>query len=177
MAWTAPPVKAVGGTISHTDWNTYVRANLLAVRDAPRCRVTRTAPQSIPNGTYTEVLFTSERYDTASMHSTVSSTGRLTAPVAGVYEVLFFGRLDSMSAGTDCLAEIRKNGAAPGIARDRSPVTGYAHRLYAATHVQLAASDYVTVHVYQASGAAVNLQQAGNYTPEFMMAWLGNPGL
>lgn len=177
MAWTSPPAKSVGGTISHTDWNTYVRANLLAVRDAPRCRVYRTATQSIPNSTWTELLWTAERYDTASLHSTVSNTGRLTASTAGVWEVICHVMTDALTWGTDCLIELRKNGVSPGIARDRLMTTGYPHTFTVATHVQLAASDYVTAHIIQMSGAAINVQAAGNYSPEFMMAWLGNPGL
>lgn len=177
MAWTAPPVANVGATLSHADWNTFVRDNLLALRNTPRCRVTRAAAQSIPNATYTELLWDTERYDTAALHSTVSNTGRLVAPIAGVYEVLCHVRFDAMSAGTDALIELRKNGGFPGIARDRRCTTGWPHRLHVATHVYLAAGDYVSAHVIQVSGGALNIQKLGNHSPEIMMAWLGNPGL
>jgi len=179
MAWTAPAVKKADGTgtITHTDWNNYVRDNLLALRDAPRCRVTKAAAQSIPNGTYTELLFDTERYDTAGLHSTVSNTGRLTAPVAGVYEVICHARLDALAAGTESLIELRKNGVFPGIARDRRCATGWPQRLHVATHIYLAAGDYVSAHVIQISGGSINVQKVANHSPEFMMAWVGNPGI
>lgn len=177
MAWTTPPAKIVGGTVSHTDWNTYLRDNLNALMDVPRCRVYRSSTQSVASATYTEILWNAERYDTASLHSTVSNTGRITAPIAGVYEFVCHLQIDAVTAGTDSLIELRKNGVSPGIARDRRCSTGWPQRMHVATHIYLAAGDYVTAHVYQASGSSKNVQQAGNYTPEFMACWLGNPGL
>lgn len=176
MAWTDPPVKAVDDGITHTDWNTYVRDNLNALRVRPMCRVYRTTDQSIPNVTWTNVTFNAERYDTASMHSTVSNTDRITIPSGGdgVYEIIAHAVFALSTAPTRVIG-LMKNGTLE-IARSRYQLQiSYSSRLHVATQVYLKAGDYVTCRVYQDNGSALALQYSGSQSPEFMAAWLGNP--
>lgn len=178
MAWTDVPDKAVGGTISHTDWNTYVRDNLNALKVPPMCRVYRTAAQSIPNVTWTSLQFTAERYDTAGLHSTVSNTDRITIPAgaAGVYELVAHAFLQISTAPTRIIA-LMKNGTTE-LVRSRYPLQIYAQSvLHVATHAYLSVGDYVTCRVYHDQGSALTVDVSASVSPEFMAAWRGNPSI
>lgn len=71
-----------------------------------------TAAQSIPASTNTVLTFDSEIYDTDSIHSTSSNTGRMTVP-AGVTKVRLRGNYRSATATdqTQRTAKLYKNGA------------------------------------------------------------------
>lgn len=177
MAWTDPPDKTVAAAgPTAADWNTYVRDNIAALRVRPMCRVRRTTTQSIPNATWTTITWDAERYDTANMHSTSSNTDRIVAPIAGMYEIIAHA-LIAISTSPDRIIGLMLNGVTE-IARSRYPLQiAFAARLHVATQVYLNAGDYVTCRVYQSNGSALNLQVSGAQSPEFMAAWLGNPGL
>jgi hypothetical protein len=118
-------------------------------------RVTRSTAQSISNATYTAITWDTETYDTDTMHSIVSNTERLTATTAGVYVI-------SAAIG---VANSATGSRAIRILKNETEV----HRHYTAVQsadgwywpltiqLKLAATDYVTVEVYQSSGAALDL--------------------
>lgn len=74
-------------------------------------RATKTGTQSLTNGTEAIITFDAEDYDTDAMHSTVSNTGRLVAPIAGKYHVS--GVLNILNVNNDISirVRVRKNGA------------------------------------------------------------------
>lgn len=138
----------------------------------PSARVYRSSNQSISDATATILLFDSERYDTASLHSTVSNTGRLTAPIAGKYLItcgLEFasnvnGRREIrlLVNGSTIIAQDIRGGSISGITSPMMLTTVYS----------LAANDYVEVEVYQNRGGSLNVLASGNYSPEFAMHWI-----
>lgn len=179
MAWTDVPTKQVGGTVTHTDWNTYVRDNLGALKVPAMCRVYKSSSQSISNTTWTAITFNAERYDTAAMHSTVTNTDRITIPSgwSGVYELVFQCDFATSGSGADRIGAINVNGASDLVRCRYPPQATFAHRIHVATSAYLTAGDYVTARVYQSSGGALTINATASSGPEFMAAWCGNPAL
>lgn len=178
MAYTAPTTRTAGEFIDESDWNTDVADNITFLANPPACRVNRTTDQSINDSSGTIVLFTAERFDTASMHSTVSNTGRITFPVAGIYLVEFNGLLQAAADYSEIWFMIRLNGATDiarqmiGTVADSTSNIG----LSLSTLYKFAANDYVEVLVFHdnSANAARNvLGSIGNYGAEFSAVWVG----
>lgn len=147
------------------------------VWDPPACRVFNSAAQSLADSTFVFPTFNSERFDTDSMHSTVSNTGRITFNTAGVYVVTFSGELTLASDYLLIEISLRLNGAtiiaSQSMKHDgvsTSPVWSLA------TIYKFAQGDYVEPRVYQdnTANAARNLVTLGNRSPEFAAAWIGS---
>lgn len=139
----------------------------------PSAHVHRTSNQNINTGTDTVLLFTAERWDTASLHSTVTNTSRLTAPIAGKY--LVSAAIEWTSNGTGS-REMRLllNGTTI-VAQDiRTGVSSSSNNLHMSltTMVQLSANDYLEVQVKQDRGTGLNVLASSDYSPNFMMHWL-----
>lgn len=138
-------------------------------------RVYNSANISVANATTVTVTFDSERYDTNALHSTVSLTGRLTAPVAGKYLIhaqLAFGVMPTAL----CQIFLVLNGATTiGYEVQASVPSPNATRLNVMTVYALAATDYVEVKVHQDSGGTEEVLTLSNYSPEFSMTLLSNP--
>lgn len=143
----------------------------------PSCRVYHDTTQSIPDNTPTTVAFNSERYDTASMHDTVTVNSRITIPVGGLYAVSFTGQLAGANDYDTAYAQILSGATVVG----RGPIVGKA--VYAATGLiveantlwKFAIGDWVTVQVYHDNTANVarNLEVGGSYSPELALTWIG----
>ena len=127
------------------------------------------AAQSIANNTDTVLAFNQERFDTDTIHDTVTNNSRLTATTAGVYIITCSASWASNATGFRHII-IRLNGATYiGIALwDTSQ--NDSTRMEVSTVYKLAATDYVEIMVRQTSGAALNILSAANYSPEFTMA-------
>ena len=137
----------------------------------PAARVARTSAQGITSGTPSKRLnFTSERYDTAGLHSNSSNLSRLTAPVTGIYEVTAHVSWDinssgsrhvglAQNAGTDLAQEHLNANAAPGGLVDQN----------ISTVARFTAGQFAEVFVTQDSGATRSV------TSEATMTWLA-PG-
>lgn len=139
----------------------------------PSAHVYRTSNQNITTGTDTLIAFTAERWDTASLHSTVTNTSRLTAPIAGKY--LVSAQIEWTSNGTGS-REMRLllNGTTI-VAQDiRTGVSSSSNNLHMSltTMVQLSANDYVEVQVKHDRGTGLNVLASSDYSPNFMMHWL-----
>ncbi|MEK6326083.1 MAG: hypothetical protein AABM66_00965 [Actinomycetota bacterium] len=136
----------------------------------PAARVARTSAQGITSGTPSKSLnFTSERYDTAGLHSNSSNLSRLTAPVTGIYEVTAHVSWDFNSSGHrdlglanggTTLAEEHLNAnATPGGQVDQN----------ISTVARFTAGQFAEVFVTHDSGATRSV------TSEATMTWLA-PG-
>jgi hypothetical protein len=135
----------------------------------PAARVARTSAQGITSGIPSKRLnFTSERYDTAGLHST-SNLSRLTAPVTGIYEVTAHVSWDINSSGsrhvglhqnanTELAQEHLNANAADGLVDQNI-----------ATVARFTAGQFLEVFVVQDSGGTRSV------TSEATMTWLA-PG-
>ena len=137
--------------------------------DAPAARVHNSANiTGIATTTDTALTFDTERFDTDTIHSTSSNTGRLTATTAGKY--LIVGNAGWTADPVNATIYIRLNGST-FIAR-QGLVADY-RVMNVSTIYDLAATDYVELVVNQASGSDKIIEAVSNTSPEFMMIRVG----
>lgn len=150
-----------------------VLALFLPVR--PMCRVYNDATIShAVSGTPQVVTFNTERYDTDTMHSTVSNTGRITFTTAGVYHIVGTVEFAANATGSRSLF-IRLNGSTNvGAANDAVSSGTQVTRLQVVAEYNFAAADYVELVANQDSGGALNLVAVANYSPEFWASLVSN---
>lgn len=137
-------------------------------------RAYNSADISISNNSLTPLTFNSERYDTDTIHSTGSDTGRLTCKTAGKYLIVGQIEFAANTSGRRIL-EIRLNGTTNLAEIEHHPSqTGSAPTgMNILTIYDLSVNDYVELLVYQSSGGSLNVNAVANYSPEFMMSKIG----
>lgn len=163
------------GSISNANLTAGAAIDLSKLAIVPMAHVTHNAIQSVSNNTETTLAFNTERYDTATLHDTVTNNSRLTVATAGVYSIWAAVNTDQADLNTLRL-NIRKNGTTViGSSMIGRPLhsTGEV-RAHVFTQAQLAASDYVELRVYQTNDslAAVSIFTAAEYTPEFGISFV-----
>lgn len=132
--------------------------------DPPRCRLTKSATQSIPNTTTTAITFDVEDFDDGGMHSTTTNTSRITVPTggAGTYLVGAHVEFAQNATGVRTLLITVNGTATQTTVRDNSPSGSSATRLACSSLVALVAGDYVEVLVVQTSGGNLNVAASCN---------------
>lgn len=133
------------------------------------CRVYNNAAISIANNTLTDLTFNSEYWDTDTMHDTGANTARVTCVTPGTY--LMIGQVEFAAAaggrrqllivinGATTLAVKEIDSALAGVVNDNLQIS---------TIYQLSAGDFVTLRVFQSSGAPLNVNAQANWSPNFM---------
>lgn len=135
----------------------------------PQARVFNSAALTITTATDTALTFNSERWDNGSLHSTSATTGRLTAPITGLYGFGAAVRFAANATG-DRTVYFRINGSTiVGVDDRRAPATRACSFVISGEY-QLTAGDYVEVVVRQDSGGNLNVVAEANYSPEFWMS-------
>jgi hypothetical protein len=143
----------------------------------PCCRVyDTTGTQTTANNAVTAINFNSERYDTDSMHSTVSLTNKITFNTAGVYLVTGHLELTADTDFTELLLGIRLNGTTSIAISELGTFDAAINpAVSVATAYKFAAADYVELIVRQrnTSAGTNTIRASGNYGPEFSATWIG----
>lgn len=139
---------------------------------APQARVTNGSNIShATSGTRQFLTFANERFDSADLHSTSSNTGRLTAPITGLY--LIGGHIIFASNATGRReASIRLNGTTFLEINNQPAVNGDDTEMSVTTLYQFTAGDYVELGANQTSGGALDVRSLANISPEFWMVRL-----
>jgi hypothetical protein len=153
----------------------YGQAGTTITGSPPACRVYNSVTQSLTNVTEATLTFDTERFDTDSMHSTVTNTGRITFNTAGLYVVAALVNYANNAAGVR-YTYIRHNGANYVTADTRAATNGLATIVNVAAVMKVAAGDYAEVRAYQSSGGALNVSasSATDWTSaDFMATWIG----
>lgn len=176
MPYVAPAAVASGAVISKTTFGDVVIADLNFLANPPACRVFHGTTQSIADNTATALLFNSERFDTDSMHSTVTNTSRITFTTAGLYVVTLTFQFNFGTALTWAEGRIRLNGTTD-LATQSVPGSpaGFAQFITVTTTYKFAAGNFVEAMAFQdnVGNTPVNVLAAGNSTPEFSAVWVG----
>jgi hypothetical protein len=109
--------------------------------------------QSVPNATYTVVVFNTEAYDAGGWFTSGTT---FTAPSAGKYHV---SALVAFSANSTGQRELVMNTSNVGLTYldRRAPLTSVETVLAGSTTIALAQGETLTVSAYQTSGGALNL--------------------
>ena len=136
-------------------------------------RVYNSAAISVSNGVDTVMTFDTEAYDTDTMHSTVSNTGRLTCNTAGKYLIVGNVRWDTSSASYR-YAAIRLNGTTFIALNIVEPASASVPTEQIVTTIyDLAANDYVELIANQGTGGALDAALASPRAPAFMAQRIG----
>jgi hypothetical protein len=146
----------------------------------PTWSIYRAGTQSIPNNTWTNLLFTNEDVDTDNMHDLVTNTDRVTISKAGLYSIAMKGSFVPNATGQRA-ARMTRNGTVinggtvivnnAGAANDTAIVVP-------TLFLQCAAGDILRAAVWQQAGVALNTSDGtlggdtnGN-VPLFTGTWL-----
>ena len=148
----------------------------IAWQNAPACRVYNDADIDPATSSWVALTFNSETYDTNSMHSTSSNTGRLTAPTGGggIYIIGGCVRFDSSGQGSGSNnygLQVRVNGATV-IAQVFQSLNHNSIDLDVtiSTAYQLSATDYVELLVYTV--VDVDILAVTDNSPTFWASWV-----
>lgn len=163
---------SVGEKITAANYHTYTRDAVAFLIAPPRCSVYQTATTSCTNGAATTILFDTEAYDTDTMHSTSSNTGRITATTTGLYTVYGQVCMASNATGTRTLSLLKNGATTLANARLQSVIATNAY-IDLEIDVQMTAGDYVELTMTQTSGGALaTVAGAGNTW--FQARWVAN---
>lgn len=162
MALTTPTTVATNDILTASIWNLSVADNVTFLSNAPMASAYKTVNQSLATATYAVVtLADGEDYDTDSMHSLATNTGRFTATTAGKYRLSCMVAYDSNQVGYRGL-RITRNGSV----QQNGPLlpafsgSGEVMRITHTGVVALTATQYLEVEAYQSSGGALNINAA-----------------
>lgn len=135
------------------------------------CRVFHNAAQSIANITLVPLAFNSERFDTDTLHDTVTNNTRLTCKTPGRYHVFANLAYAISAVGVIRAIHLQINGGNFIAAQYQPPIAGGALTtiLGLSTIYDLIVGDYIECVAYQDSGGALNVNSTAAFTPEFGM--------
>lgn len=154
--WATIPTAMIAAnavTSAKIDWST-----------VPCALAFNSAVQSITNNTETTVLFDSESFDTDTMHSTSSNTGRVTFTTAGKYAIIGCAAFASNATGYR-EGDLRINGTTYICTCKLGANAASSHEHMVIAFYNAAAADYVELRVLQTSGGNLNTVGAvgGNF--------------
>jgi hypothetical protein len=137
----------------------------------PAARVEKSANQSVPNATTTNLTFAFENFDTADLHNPANNT-RLRAPISGVYQISAGVHWDFNSTGT---RELRLMHGNTPFARSviGPPETGDSAQSVSDL-LKLSTGEFVEAQVFQVSGGG-SLNALAGASTFLAMTWVG-PG-
>ena len=140
-------------------------------------RVYNNANISVISATDTLLTFNTERYDTNTIHSTATNTGRLTFPFAGKWRITGAVRWAANATGIRLLMICLNGLPGTGIILGADERTNLGASLSPIQQVtadwNVAANDYAILVAYQDSGGALNVTFNASYSPEFWCQYLG----
>ena len=134
-------------------------------------RVYHDANQTIASATNTILAFNSERFDTDTIHDTVTNNSRLTCKTAGKYLIIGSIKWQSTSAGNYRRTQIYLNGATSIAEANIGPENEW--QITVSCIYDLAVNDYVEIRVIQDSGVSLTVNSVANSSPEFMIQRIG----
>jgi hypothetical protein len=128
------------------------------------------AIQNVNSHTWTALTFNSEYADDGDFHSTSSNTGRLTAPVAGWYDIFADIEFEKHATGQRYIRFVKNGTTVIGHIGPMMAIATVNTRVNLSIQAKLTVNDYVQVEAYQDSGGALAVNYAAAYAPNFGMA-------
>lgn len=173
MAWVTPTAVVTDDVITAAAWNQSTVDNPKFLYSPPRVRAYNSANLAISAATPAFLTFNSERYDTDTMHSTVTATGRITFTTAGWYDIGCGVEFDDAVAGSRRYVRIVANGSTTIAWEDNGGNGANAEwRAAISTQYFFNAGEYAEVEVMSTDG--VDILASGAYSPEFWACWRAN---
>jgi hypothetical protein len=125
--------------------------------------------QSIPNATFTKVVFQSEQFDTNSNYDSTTNY-RFTPTVAGYYQVSAQVNFSSMAATGTVFVDIQKNSNTEKRGQRITPTANNIALIVTALVYMNGSTDYLEIYTYQGSGTSQTLESFGSYQNYFQAA-------
>jgi hypothetical protein len=146
----------------------------------PAARAIKTTTQSVPDVMNTTLSFDSESFDTAGLHDNSVNNSRLTAPIAGVYQVSAGAAWDMRPPpGTNRMLGLAVNGACCSATSLLLSSSGAETLQNVSDLVKLSAGGFVEAVARQPSGSPILIKPGpfvgGNAEVFLAMTWVG-PG-
>ena len=134
--------------------------------------VKKTGAQSIANATFTAATWNSEDFDTDAYHDNSTNNTRITIPSGKSGYFLLSGTLNfDANATGNRGCELRKNGSGVNYVYFLAPTTAANEPAIPFSFVvNLSASDYLELFVYQTSGGSLNMNSASS---KWQVSFLG----
>lgn len=161
---------------------TAAQQNVLAANDRffhgpPTVRVRRAAAQSMPDGAWDTVQFDTEDWDSNSMWSSTNND-QVFVRTAGKYLAVASAGLANSSGGTRRDIAIFKNSTAASGEAVRMNILGDLPLADANLAVSglfsMTTSDYLTLMIFQNSGAGLNTQTGTDARPVLSVLWVSS---
>jgi len=127
------------------------------------CKAYHNTTQSI-SGSYTQVSFNSEVFDTDGFHSTTTNTSRFTIPSGkdGKYRFSFGGLMANIAQDARIVARIYKNGSGQSLTTAYNAAFGDG-AIQMTDIFDLVATDYLEIYLNQSSGLNKDLEGGTTY--------------
>lgn len=173
MPYTDPGAVTTGTTITST-WGNAVRTAEQFLANPPQCRVYNSAAISIAvSGTAQALTFNSERFDTDTMHDTVTNPGRITFKTAGAFHCWACVEFAANATGYRQIY-FRKNGATIiAVQSMQAPPATVGGAMNLSVVYKFAVNDYIECFAAQSSGGALNVVANLEWSPEFGATYVG----
>lgn len=174
MGWTADPGRSNGAVLTAANLNTYLRDNLLSLRDGNDIwvKLYLSGNPSIPNNVTTKISWDSVAFSAGGIWNVANPT-RLVAPVTGKY--LLFVNLEWRS-NTNNLRNIsisRTGGGAAIYDLQSQGASGGKSNLSGKLILSMSATNYIEIMGFQSSGGSLTLHGGTRDRTRAAMIFLG----
>ena len=149
---------------------TLAKLNADAIPDA--VLVTRSADQSIPNDTETELLWDTEVHDYGGLHSIATNTGRLVAQKDGVYGWTLNGRFYTEGTGYRQVAVFKNGSGGTRLTWRVNDAGAYGEQFSFSGEVDLDAAEYINAYVRHTKGSPATWERDNDHYPSFSMHYI-----
>ena len=138
----------------------------------PGCHAYSSSNQSLTSTVATALALNQERYDTDTMHDTVTDNTKVVCKTAGKFHLTGAVAFEANGTG-DRQARLLLNGTTIIAIQVQGAVSGVQTVVQVATDYALAVNDYVELVAYQGSGSTLNSEASANYAPFLSAARTG----
>jgi hypothetical protein len=162
----------------YTTINAEVYQTVAWLLEPPMCKVRQTTTQSIPNTTYTAIIFQTEDVDPYNWHNANTNPTRITPTFPGWYRGWASCAFQTTIGGNFRLTLPRKNGTQSGERnrRDAKPPTTASSIVTHGIPFFMSfngTTDYLELLMYQDTGAAMTTPVLSHTQCELFLRWWG----
>jgi hypothetical protein len=180
VAYSSPSTRTAGDIVTAAIWNQDVVANVEFLAQPPSVRVSRDATLALASGTWEEVAFDTENWDTNTMWSSTAAT-KVFCKTTGKFLVCVSGAHQNSTVGGSRGIGIRKNSTtgnptegASVYEHDMLNGTVGARTMSVTQLVALTTGQYVQLVMFQDTGSSLNASTSEPYQPRLSMIWMSS---
>lgn len=160
--YTTPPTAVTGFGLSAADWNAKIRDSMEAIAKPNRVKVNRNASQSVGHASISNIVWTTEEYDSNNIWTPGGTADSFIIPAggAGVWTFILDAQFTANATGGRHFG-LLKNGLGFATFNGFGSATWYTGGTLTSDTL-VAAGDVIKAYAYQTSGIALNVDVAYN---------------